>query len=252
MLQSRFHFDQNATLYDEVRPGYPQTLYDDLAFHGNITNHSQLLEVGCGSGIATQEMCSHFSCSIDAIDPGSQLLLHAKKRCSSFAQVQFIQGDFEHFAPSKAYDMVFAATAFHWLKASEKFAQSHRCLKKGGILVAFWNSFRVADAALYQELQNIYHSESPFEHHKDGRALQEEKRMLRRQEFSLQEQFCRHRSFEYSRRFSYSPQQYIHLLASFPHHANHPSFFQKITECVLSFSEIPLLVDTQMEMAQAL
>jgi SAM-dependent methyltransferase len=42
-----------ASLYDEVRPGYPERLFDDLASLSGTGPGTRALESGCGTGQAT-------------------------------------------------------------------------------------------------------------------------------------------------------------------------------------------------------
>ena len=54
-LEQRFTFDQVAGLYDQARAGYPQALYDDLMVVANLAAGDAVLEVGCGTGKATED-----------------------------------------------------------------------------------------------------------------------------------------------------------------------------------------------------
>ena len=50
----RSTFDRAALLYDKVRPGYPEELFEDLvSLSGIPTGGRRVLEVGCGTGQAT-------------------------------------------------------------------------------------------------------------------------------------------------------------------------------------------------------
>src|SRR5919112_1646158 len=46
-------FDEAASLYDEVRPGYPEDLFDDIVSLSGIRPAGRILEIGCGTGQAT-------------------------------------------------------------------------------------------------------------------------------------------------------------------------------------------------------
>ena len=49
----RTSFDEDAELYDEVRPGYPPELFDDVITLSSVPNQGRVLEIGCGTGQAT-------------------------------------------------------------------------------------------------------------------------------------------------------------------------------------------------------
>ena len=48
-------FNQAAEYYDKYRPGYPEEIIDSLISVTGISNGSELLEIGCGSGKATEQ-----------------------------------------------------------------------------------------------------------------------------------------------------------------------------------------------------
>ncbi|WP_392475982.1 hypothetical protein [Nostoc sp. C110] len=51
--QLRSTFNQVALLYDQVRPGYPEALFDDVVSLSRINPGGRILEIGCGTGQAT-------------------------------------------------------------------------------------------------------------------------------------------------------------------------------------------------------
>jgi len=46
-------FDEDAELYDRVRPGYPEQLFNDLFALGRLGPDSAVAEIGCGTGQPT-------------------------------------------------------------------------------------------------------------------------------------------------------------------------------------------------------
>jgi SAM-dependent methyltransferase len=48
-------FDEAPGLYDRVRPGYPEELFDDLERLAGLRPGSRVLELGCGTGQATAQ-----------------------------------------------------------------------------------------------------------------------------------------------------------------------------------------------------
>lgn len=49
----RATFDRVASMYDESRPGYPETLVEDVVSLSGILPEGCILEIGCGTGKAT-------------------------------------------------------------------------------------------------------------------------------------------------------------------------------------------------------
>ena len=52
-MSLRTIFDQAALDYDEVRPGYPEELIEDVISISAIPKDGRILEIGCGTGQAT-------------------------------------------------------------------------------------------------------------------------------------------------------------------------------------------------------
>lgn len=51
-------FDSVACRYDEIRPGYPDELIDDIECLSGIPDDGRILEIGCGTGHATSQHLS--------------------------------------------------------------------------------------------------------------------------------------------------------------------------------------------------
>jgi len=48
-MSLRTIFDQAALDYDEVRPGYPEELIEDVISISDISKDGRILEIGCGA-----------------------------------------------------------------------------------------------------------------------------------------------------------------------------------------------------------
>ena len=148
-------FDRTARYYDKYRPGYPEEIINALIEKTGIEQGSKLLEIGSGSGKAT----NHFApkgYDILCIDPGEQLVEAGRKKFESFGNVRFEVARFEEYdAPEGVFDVVFSAQSFHWVPQSAGYQECARVLKKGGYLAPFWNMYITYDNALDNELMEI-------------------------------------------------------------------------------------------------
>jgi len=86
-------FDQVAEAYDEVRPGYPSALVDLAVERGGLGAGSRVLEVGSGTGKLTESLVEH-GLTVDAVEPGQNMIAAARKRVGDTGSVTFHVGRF--------------------------------------------------------------------------------------------------------------------------------------------------------------
>ena len=127
-------FDEDPELYHSIRPRYPLALFDTLINVAQLQARSKILEIGPGTGQAT-EILAKYGFSIQAIELGQKLAKFAQRELKKYMNVDIINGAFEEIEllPNN-YDLVFAATAFHWIKTEVKYIKSHKILNSNGKL----------------------------------------------------------------------------------------------------------------------
>ena len=131
-------FDAVADLYEEARPSYPNELFDDLVDLAELNPGARLLEIGCGTGKATRPLLER-GFFVMCVEMGAHLARRAHASLSGFP-FDIAVSAFETWrGPSDAFDLVFAATAWHWIDPTIGYAKAHRLLRKHGHL-AFWNA----------------------------------------------------------------------------------------------------------------
>ena len=130
----RATFNKEAELYDLIRPSYPEELINALIKIVQLQENSKLLEIGPGTGQATEPLAKR-GYEIIAVELGSELAEVARKKFEEYEKVEIITGAFEDVELSKSsFDLVYSATAFHWVKPECKFNKPHNLLKDGGHL----------------------------------------------------------------------------------------------------------------------
>jgi SAM-dependent methyltransferase len=131
-LSFRGTFDEEAELYNAARPRYPEELFEALIFATNLAHDAKLLEIGPGTGQATKPLAQR-GFEIAAVELGASLADVARRELYGFPGVKIVTGAFEDVElPSNAYDLVYAATAFHWIKPDVKFEKTYALLRPGG------------------------------------------------------------------------------------------------------------------------
>ena len=67
----------------------------------------------------------------------------------------------EKWLLERQFDVVVAATSFHWLDPKVRHAKTAAALKDGGKLVLLWNTPPQPSYDIYQSLLNVYRSHAP-------------------------------------------------------------------------------------------
>jgi SAM-dependent methyltransferase len=155
----RLTFDAAAGRYQQARPEYPDELFDSLASLAGLQPGDTVLEIGCATGKATAELARR-GLRITCVEIGADLAAQARQNLTAFPQVQVVQADFESWpAPRGAsYDLVCAATAWHWIDPAVRYRKARDLLRPGGHL-AFWAAEHVVPVAgdrFFEELQDVY------------------------------------------------------------------------------------------------
>lgn len=154
-------FDGVAGPYHTYRPGYPTALIDAIVERTGLTESSRILEVGSGTGKAT-ELFARRGYSIHCIEPGVNLMALAAHNLQRFFQVSFSLTDFERWPLHIAgFDLVVSAQAFHWIAPHVKYAKAASALKADGHIALFWNFHPVPAEPVFAALDAVYRDRAP-------------------------------------------------------------------------------------------
>lgn len=160
-MEQRFTFNKVAELYDQARAGYPQALYDDLMEFANLSGGNAVLEIGCGTGKATEEFVRR-GLNVVALDPGSEMIAAARRRVAPLNGVQFVQTTFEAWpVEAGAFRLVAAAQAWHWVAPDIRFSKAFEALAPGGVLAVFGTAPEPVPPRLGEALEKVYAIHAP-------------------------------------------------------------------------------------------
>lgn len=162
-------FNAEADLYNKARPHYPDELFDALIRVTTLPEHANLLEIGPGTGQATKVLAAR-GYTITAVELGENLAAVARRELQDYPNATVIVGAFEEAdLPAASFDLVFAATALHWIKPDMQNAKPHELLKPGGHL-AIIHTNHVSDEqgdAFYHASHPIYETYFPSKTERD-------------------------------------------------------------------------------------
>ncbi len=151
-------FNTVADTYGKIRPGYPDELYRALFAYAPLNDSRSAVEIGIGGGQATPPVLKT-GCALTAVEYGDQLAQLCRERFGCFPRFSVMTGKFEDAVlPEDAFDLVYSASAFHWVPEEIGYPKVFRILKSGGTFARFANHpYQAKDnPALFEEIQNAY------------------------------------------------------------------------------------------------
>lgn len=135
----RLKFNEDACNYDKYRPTYPPEMFLDIINYSKVSLGDKSLEIGIGTGQATVPILQS-GCSLTAIELGDNLTQYVKWKFRNYTNFNVINDDFIKYPiMDETFNLVYCATAFHWLPQEESFKKIKNILKPSGTIALFWN-----------------------------------------------------------------------------------------------------------------
>ncbi len=231
--ERKYLFDGVVADYAEARPGYPIELLHDIIEMTGINSNSHVLEIGCGTGQATQLFVDN-GFEVTAVELGEKLAAYTRDKFKDFTRFKVINLPFEDYRTEQKYNLIFAASAFHWIDPSKGFPLIHSLLEKDGWLALFWNSRSELTQAgkLYQTINEMY--DKYYVTPQENIKLSHEEREKQIHDCGL---FGNVISKSYPYNKVYTSAKYIQLLGTYSDHIAQPEdtkqiLFSKIKEAI--------------------
>lgn len=150
-------FDTAAATYQQARPDYPAALLDHVVDAADLRPDARLLEIGCATGKATLPLAER-GMRITCLEPGTALATVARRTLAGY-DVEIVATRFEDWDfGDRRFDLVFAATAWHWIDPTVRYQRAFDVLEPAGHL-AFWGATHVIPYdgdPFFDELQEVY------------------------------------------------------------------------------------------------
>ena len=176
----RTTFNEDAANYQAARPGYPDALYADIFRYMGINGKETAgggklyaMEIGIGTGQATGPFLLK-QIDVTAVELGDNLARAAAARFAAYKNLHVVVGDVMEVYPDPArpqFDLIYAATAFHWLPEADSYRKMRDLLLPDGVLALFWNhpnmrnpedETNLAAGAVYDRLRPSPVKRKPF------------------------------------------------------------------------------------------
>ncbi len=132
-------FGLDPQTYDAARPGHPDRVYEILAERCGLRRGTRVLEIGPGTGQATRRLLD-FGASLTVVEPNDQLADHLEATFG--ARIDVLRAPLEdaELRPA-AFELVAAASAFHWVDEVVGLATIHTALSPRGWIALWWTHF---------------------------------------------------------------------------------------------------------------
>jgi len=211
----RKSFDLAAERYDASRPKYPEWLIKDLVAKTGLDENSRILEVGPGTGQLTLQLAK-LGFSLVGVELGGNLARIAQSNLKGHEKVEIVTSDFDEYPlPEGYYDLIIAATSFHWLNPATRFQRTGSAIKDQGFLaIISTHHINGGTSDFFRDSQKCYSRWDPGtteEYH-----LPEESEVeLRKWEDDLSSCFGTWYSETYRWRETYTSIDYVSLLMTY-------------------------------------
>ncbi|HEV2127231.1 MAG TPA: class I SAM-dependent methyltransferase, partial [Thermomicrobiales bacterium] len=141
-------YNELAGAYRRHREPHPDVI-DALIPHGEVTETSHVLEVGCGTGNYIHEIARRTGATCTGVDPSREMLRHAESRAelpmnrgAGHPEVTFVLGSAEDLLlADRQFDLVYSVDVIHHIDDRDAAArETRRVLKPGGIAMVVTES----------------------------------------------------------------------------------------------------------------
>ena len=151
-------FDTIPEEFDKWRPRYCDELFIDLIEHSNLKPNKTALEIGPGTGQATEPILKT-GCSYLAIELGENLAEFMKNKFNPYDNFRLVNADFETYDFGREkFDLVYSAAAFQWIKEEIGYPKVYDILNSGGTFAHFGTGMdpKMNEEAVYVKIQEVY------------------------------------------------------------------------------------------------
>ncbi|MDE7132524.1 MAG: class I SAM-dependent methyltransferase [Lachnospiraceae bacterium] len=151
-------FDTVASTYEKFRPGYTDELYKMIFDYISLDESGYAIEVGIGGGQATLPILKT-GCDLTAVEYGEEFSKLCKEKFKEYRNFSIITNKFENTNfLDNTYDLVYSASAFHWVPENIGYTKVFSMLKSGGAFARFANHpYRdKGNLSLSEEIDRIY------------------------------------------------------------------------------------------------
>lgn len=162
-MENKDVFQQIIRDYEAARPGYPDELFCDIIHFAGLYPQAKILEIGAGPGQATESFVKR-GFDITALEISEKQVSFLREKFAGYSNFRAVLTTFEDFAcEDNSFDLIFSATAFHWIPPEIGYPKAFRLLKNGGVIAVFWHLASIVEPKtdLQQQIRAVYRRYAP-------------------------------------------------------------------------------------------
>lgn len=233
--------------YEYARPNYPDSLFSDILSYSGINNKSLLLEIGAGTGQATSFFAEN-GFDLTALEISDKQIQFLENKFSKYNNVHLVKSEYENYNDDKKYDLIFAASSFHWIDKTIRCQKVYNMLKSDGTIALFWHMQPITKytAPPFDKLNDIISHFFTEKHIYNSSELS----LLhtRRMEELVSHSFNEVKFLEYKFNILYSGSRYVSLLNTFSYvqmfdYKDRHNFLSSVEACLQRYNDFLLVPD---------
>lgn len=144
--EGRSLFGLDPEGYDAVRPDYPVWVFEELRASGALFGGAATLEIGPGTGLATRRLIESGANPLTLLEPDVRFAKVLERTTSRLPTCRVLHTSFEEAdLADDEFDLVVAATSFHWIDPARGMLKLRAVLREGGTAALIWNVFQQLD-----------------------------------------------------------------------------------------------------------
>ena len=147
--------------YDRTRPRYPGEILAYMQKEAQLKPGKSVLEIGSGPGIVTIELAK-LGTNLVCLEPSRAACELIRGKCATYPNVEVVNSTFEEWELAhRKFDVVVAATSFHWVAPEIRHQKAAAALKDRGLLILMWNTAPKPSYEVFQSLVGVYQNYAP-------------------------------------------------------------------------------------------
>lgn len=131
------HFSRAAATYDEAALVQADMARDLAVLCPDLPAAPRLLEIGCGTGLFTDQLLALYpDASLTILDISPAMAAHCRVKYAARKNVRVVEADGETFTPDREYDCIASAATLQWFcNPAAALARYRTQLRPGGVLL---------------------------------------------------------------------------------------------------------------------